>query len=164
MSSVSESWDTDDDPEDDDPEDDAADCDLDALLLHSAATAAPDMPLPDLADATVRTLLFTAANPPGTVSVTAMLDGTLIRVDLSADAVEMTERELAEEILLVSSLAQLQAGAARHTLVAEFMTRLGPDRVAVAANLEHEIGLPSPQTVREKRIAAFAARSHVYGY
>lgn len=65
MSSVSESWDTDDDPEDDDPEDDAADCDLDALLLHSAATAAPDMPLPDLADATVRTLLFTAANPPG---------------------------------------------------------------------------------------------------
>ena len=159
MSSVSASWDA-----DDNPEDDSAGSDLDALLLHSAAAAAPDVTLPESADGTVRTLLFTAANPPGTVSVTAMIDGRLVRVDLSADVVEMTERELSEEIFLVSSLAQLQAGAARHTLIAEFMTRLGQDRVAVAASLEYEIGLPSPQTVREKRIAAFAARSHVYGY
>lgn len=158
MSGLSESWDTEEDPEENPDR-----SELDSLVSPFAA-ASSENPTADSAIDSVPTLLFTATNPPGTVSVTAMIDGRVLRVDLSSGVVEMTEHELSEEILLLSSLAQLQAGAAKHTLIAEFMTRLGRDRVAVAANLEYEIGLPSPESVRERREAAFAARSHVYGY
>jgi hypothetical protein len=64
--------------------------------------------------------------------------------------------------VLVASLAGLQAGAARHMLIAECMTRLGHDRVTVQATLEYEMSVPSPQTVRDQRAEAFASRSHVY--
>lgn len=49
--------------------------------------------------------LFTVTNPPGTVSVSALGDGAIERVALSADVTRLTESQLAEEILVIAHLA-----------------------------------------------------------
>ncbi|QRZ06742.1 YbaB/EbfC family DNA-binding protein [Mycolicibacterium austroafricanum] len=114
------------------------------------------------ADKTVPTLLFTATNPPGTVSATALIDGRILRVDLSPGVAAFTAQELSDEIALITSLARAQASAAQHVLITEFMARLGHDRVSTRGILEFEIGLPSPESVRKRRAESFAARDHLY--
>lgn len=157
MPGVNGHWD--DDEDDHAPLDDRSD--LDAISTNCVAEE--DIHA-GTAEKTVPTLLFTASNPSGSVSATVLINGRVIQVDLSPEVVQMTERVLSDEILLVTSLARLQARAAQHMLITECLTRLGHDRVAVTATLEHEMGLPSPQSVREQRAAAFRARSDVYGY
>ncbi len=70
---------------------------------------------------TVSTVLFTATNPDGTVSVTALMGGQILRVDLSPQMTTMTESELAEEITVIASLARRQAQAGQHVLIALIM-------------------------------------------
>lgn len=109
-------------------------------------------------DDTVRTLLFTAVNPAGTVAVTTLLNGRVFNVELDPCIASMTEQELGEEISLIAAMARQQARAAQHALVARFMGDLGHDRVATRSFLEHDLGLPSPETVIEQRAALFASR------
>jgi hypothetical protein len=106
----------------------------------------------------VQTLLFTATNPPATVSVTALLDGRILRVDLDPRVETLTESQLAEEISIIARMARQQARAAQHVVTLEFMRRLGHDRVVTQSYLEHELGLPSPQTVLTERAELFASR------
>jgi ESX secretion-associated protein EspD/H len=106
----------------------------------------------------VTTLLFTATNPPGTVSVTAVMDGRIVRVDLSPGVTRMTESQLAEEITVISKIAGRQALAAQHALAAGVMRKLGHDSAATRAYLERELGLPSLQTVLTEKLGVFKAR------
>jgi hypothetical protein len=109
-------------------------------------------------DDEITTLLFTAINPPGTVSVSAMMDGRVVRVDLSPEVVRLTESHLAEEITVIATMARRQALAAQHALAARVMGDLGHDDFSTRSYLERELNLPSPQTVRAERSSVFATR------
>lgn len=109
-------------------------------------------------DDDVTTLLFTATNPPGTVSATAVTDGRTVRIDLSSHITEMTESHLAQEITLIARLARRQAQAAQHAMAANMMQRLGHDGPSTQSYLERELGLPSPQTVLSEKAQLFATR------
>ena len=106
----------------------------------------------------VTTLLFTATNPPGTVSVTSLMDGRPNHVDLGPQVAKLTERQLGDEIAIIAALSRQQARAGQHAFVARIMRDLGHDPVATRGYLEHELGLPSPETVREERASLFASR------
>lgn len=103
-------------------------------------------------------MLFTVTNPPGTVSVTVMADGGPMQIDLAPRAVDMTESRLAEEISLMARLAGRNALAGQHVLISGIMRRLGHDRLAVQSYLEHELGLPSAETVLAAKAEIFASR------
>lgn len=113
-------------------------------------------------DGCVETLLFTATNPPATVSVTALLDGRILEVNLHPQVESLTESQLAEEISIVARLARRQARAAQYAITLELMHKLGYDRVATSGYLERELNLPSPQTVLAEKARVFA--SHVAGH
>lgn len=112
----------------------------------------------DRHDDQVTTLLFTATNPPGTVSASTVMDGRLVRVELSPQATRMTESQLAEEITIMAKLARRQAQAAQHAIAAKFMTELGHDGASTRSYLERELRLPSPQTVLTEKSRVFATR------
>ena len=110
-------------------------------------------------DDTVETLLCQAVNPAGSVAVTALLSGRIFRVELSPMASRMSENELAQEIKTTAALANLQARGAQHQVIATLLDRLGNDPAATRSMLEHELGLPSPETVATARAELFA-RQH----
>jgi hypothetical protein len=111
-----------------------------------------------LDEETVETLLFTATNPGGTVSVTALMGGQILRVSLCPSTTAMTEVLLAEEISLLASMARLQALAGQHAIIAALLGRLGRDPAAIRSFLERDLGLPSPEAMNETRADVFAAR------
>jgi hypothetical protein len=142
------------------------DSDLDALDTYAcpndydAAEVLGDID-PDVEshdDETFETLLFTATNPDGTVSVTALMNGEILRVTLSAAVTSMTEPSLAEEILVLASMSRLQALAGQHALIAALMGRLGRDPAETHSFLERDLRLPSPTSINETRAKVFAAR------
>ena len=68
-----------------------AESDLDALGDYTSEPAEDDeLPVP----------VFAVTNPPGTVTVTAYLDGRVKQIDLSPKVTEMTEADLADEIVI----------------------------------------------------------------
>lgn len=107
-------------------------------------------------DDDVRTLLFTALNPGETVSVTALMDGRVFRIDLAPQVTEMTEAQLAREITAVATLARMQAQAGQYVVIGELMRPLGYDEVSTRSFLEHELHLPSPESV-------YAAQAGLFG-
>ena len=71
-------------------ESEQAESDLDALGDYAEEPAEDDeLPVP----------VFTVTNPPGTVTVTAFLDGRVKQIDLSPKVTDMTETDLADEIV-----------------------------------------------------------------
>jgi DNA-binding protein YbaB len=119
------------------------------------AWTAPELPEDNAATTTV---LFTATNPAGTVSVTVLMGGQVLRVNLSPQVTKMTEPELAEEITTIAALARQQAQAGQHAIIAHLMHQLGRDPASTRSFLERDIGLPSPESVRAERATLFAAR------
>lgn len=109
-------------------------------------------------DEDVPTVLFTATNPAGTVSVTALMSGQVLRVELTHHVGQMLESELADEITVISTLARRQAQAGQHVVVALLMRKLGHDQASTRSYLERELGLPSPNTVNSERSSIFATR------
>lgn len=104
------------------------------------------------------TVVFTASNPSATVSVTALMDGRVLRIELDRTVSAMTEAELAEEILTVSRLATRQALAGQHLVIAALMRRLGQDPAETRSFLERELRLPAPDVVVAERTRLFARR------
>ncbi|MCV7355542.1 YbaB/EbfC family nucleoid-associated protein [Mycolicibacterium fluoranthenivorans] len=104
------------------------------------------------------TVVFTATNPQGTVSVTALLDGRVLRVDLDPKVSSMTEIELAQEIVAIARLATRQALAGQHLVIAALMQRRGHDSVNTRSFLERELRLPPPDVVVAERAQLFAHR------
>lgn len=105
-----------------------------------------------------QTLFFTVTNPPGTVSATALMDGRPIQVTLAPQVCTMTESELAEEISLMARLATQNARAGQHLLVSGMMQQMGDDPLTVRSYVEHELGLPSAETVLTEKAQIFATR------
>lgn len=143
-----------------------ADSDLDALDVSSyPIDAEPLGNLDDItfepqdrADETIETLMFTATNPDGTVSVTALMNGQILRVSLSPTVASMPESWLSEEIFVLASMSRLQALAGQHAIIATLMGRLGRDPAATRSLLERDLGLPSPESINEARTKVFGAR------
>ncbi|MEZ0353668.1 hypothetical protein [Mycobacterium sp. pR1184] len=105
--------------------------------------------------------LFTVTNPPGTVSVSALGDGAIDRVALSAEVTRLTESQLAEEILVIAHLATQKGQAAQHELLFETMCELGAgDPDALGDLLEKGMELASPQRAAETQARMFATRYH----
>lgn len=102
--------------------------------------------------------LFTVTNPPGTVTVSAYMDGRIHVVDLSPRAVALTEASLAEEIVVIAGLATQDARAAQYALMLDGMGEQGHDSVATRDFLERDLQLPSPEQATAARASVFADR------
>jgi hypothetical protein len=102
--------------------------------------------------------LFTVTNPPGTVTVSAYMDGRIQVVELSPRSATLTETALAEEIVVVAGLATQDARAAQYALMLEGMGEQGHDSVATRDFLERDLRLPSPEQATAARAAVFADR------
>jgi|GEM_PF-3840569 len=153
-------WDDDDIVSGDESPFDAFDAFLPAQEGIDAETSLePRIPQESCGDNAPLTFLFTAANPAETISVTAMMGGQIVNIELSPKVTQMTEAELGKEITVIAALARRQALAAVHVVVTELMRQQEMDGVSTSTLLEHEYGLPSPQTVRAERARLFAAQS-----
>jgi hypothetical protein len=128
------------------------DDDLAALGLY-----APDDES-DASDLDAAGPMFTVTNPPGTVTVSTFMDGSVRRVDLSQEVISMTEADLAEEIVVIARLATQDARAAQYVHVLDGMRQQGHDDVATRDFLSRDLDLPSPEDATAARARVFATR------
>ncbi|GAS89019.1 YbaB/EbfC family nucleoid-associated protein [Mycolicibacterium brisbanense] len=126
-------------PDDDEPAFSA----LDAL---DAENDEPDVPI------------FSVTNPPGTVTVTAYMDGRVQQIDLSPKAVDMTESDLIDEILVIAELATQDARSAQYSFMLEGMREQGHDDFATRDFLTRDLNLPTPEQSDAARAQIFATR------
>ena len=130
-------------------ENEPAESDLDALGGYAKETAEEaELPVP----------VFTVSNPPGTVTVTAFLDGRVKQVDLSPKVTEMTEADLADEIVVIAGLATADARSAQYAYMLEGMRRQGHDDVATRDFLARDLDLPTPDEAKAARAQLFSTR------
>ena len=137
--------------------DDDSEVDTGAFPKDSGSDDGPD-PLLEMVDGEVDTLLVTVSSPAATVSTTVLLNGRVVTVNLAQAVSGWSEAQLAEEIVVIATLARKQALAAQHSFTAEFMRQLGHDPAATRGLLERELGLPSPSDVLAEKARIFATR------
>ena len=103
--------------------------------------------------------LFTVTNPPGTVTVTALMDGRILHVELDAQVANMSESDLADEILVIADLARQKGLAGQHSFLFDTMSGLGAnDNSAIRDLLENGLALSSPEQAAEAQAEVFATR------
>ena len=119
-----------------------------AALDFSSSPEADEPPVP----------VFTVANPPGSVTVTTFMDGRVKEIELSSRATELTEYELADEILFIAGLATQEAKSAQYEFMLEGMRDQGHDDAATRDFLARDLGLPTPEEARTARAKLFATR------
>jgi hypothetical protein len=145
-------WDDDEPGEDRDDHDDLA-----AIDLSAGAPADPnEVDLEDVAPP-----LFTVTNTPGTVAVTAYLNGCVQRVDLAPNVTDMTEHQLSEEIRVIAVLARMKARSVMHAFLVEGMHRMGYDTAGLSAGLTRDMDMPTPEQAAEATAQVFATRYSV---
>jgi hypothetical protein len=121
--------------------------------------AALDFSYPsDYQDDEVPVPVFTVANPPGTVTVTTFMDGRVKQIELAPRTTDMTEHELADEIVVIAGLATQEAKSAQYSLVLEGMREQGHDDAATRDFLARDLDLPTPEQARAARAHIFATR------
>ena len=103
-------------------------------------------------------VVVTVTNPPGTVSVSSALDGRVSRIELSPKACELTEADLAADIVVVAGLATQDAKSRQHANMLEGMREQGHDDAATRDFLTRDLGLPSPEQAQAERARVFATR------
>ncbi|MGA5543832.1 hypothetical protein ACPCIR_18425 [Mycobacterium sp. NPDC051198] len=100
-----------------------------------------------------------AINPPGTVTVTAYLNGSVARVDLDPKVTTLTEAQLADEIRFVAGVAAKRATAVVHVGVVNMLVEQGMDfreaREFVATNM----AFATPEQAGEAELALIARHS-----
>ena len=130
-------------------ESEPAQSDLEALSDYAAEPADDDeLPVP----------VFAVTNPPGTVTVTAFLDGRVKQVDLSPKVTDMTETDLADEIVVIAGLATQDARSAQYVYMLEGMRQQGHDDVATRDFLARDLDLPTPDEAKAARAQLFSSR------
>lgn len=102
--------------------------------------------------------LFTVTNPPGTVTVTTFMDGRVQQIDLTPKVTHMTERDLAEEIVVIAGLATQDARSAQYAFMLDGMTQQGHDAVTTRDFLTRDLHLPTPEQAEAARADVFATR------
>lgn len=112
-----------------------------------------------------RLALFTVTNPPDTVSVSSLIDGRTQRVTLSPKATNMTESELAEEVLVLADLARQKGLAGQRTFlqedqtVTESLDQLGiADTDVIREFMDAVYPLPTAEEADMAQAEVFAAR------
>jgi len=153
----------DDEPSGDDP-DDGSDDDLgggldflyadDDVVAPDAAVAGDGVP----SDDEPAPFGYTVTNPPQTVTVTALMDGRIHRVRLAPGVTNMTEVELAEEILVIAGLARQDGRSAQYDVMYSGLRDLGHDRAEAKDFLSRSLDLPSPEEAAATRAHIFATR------
>lgn len=102
--------------------------------------------------------LFAVTNPPGTVTVTSYLDGRVHRIELSPRVAEVSETELAEEIVVIAGLAAQEAKSVQYEFMLDGMREQGHDDPATRDFLQRDLGLPTPEEARAHRAKVFTTR------
>ena len=102
--------------------------------------------------------LFEVTNPPETVTVTVFLDGRVQRIDLAPKCVQLTERDLAEEILLIAGLAADRARSAQYSSLLAGMREYGHDDAATRDFLHRDLNLLTPEQADDARAQVFSTR------
>lgn len=125
-----------------------AQSDLDALGDYADEPEGDELPVP----------VFAVTNPPGTVTVTAFLDGRVKQVDLSAKVTDMTETDLADEIVVIAGLATADARSAQYAYMLEGMRQQGHDDVMTRDFLARDLDLPTPDEAKATRAQLFSTR------
>ncbi|BBZ19864.1 YbaB/EbfC family DNA-binding protein [Mycolicibacterium gadium] len=121
--------------------------------------AALDFSRPDHGDDdAARVPMFTVTNPAGSVTVTTFMDGRVQQIELSSRTTDMTEPELADEIVVIAGLATQEAKSAQYSLMLEGMRDQGHDDAATRDFLTRDLDLPSPEEARAARAQIFATR------
>jgi hypothetical protein len=101
---------------------------------------------------------FAVANPPGTVTVTALLDGRVKKVELSSKVTDMTETDLADEVVVIAHLATQEARSAQYADMLEGMRQQGHDDPATRDFLARDLDLPTPDEAKAARAQLFSTR------
>ncbi|MBO0677343.1 YbaB/EbfC family DNA-binding protein [Mycolicibacterium sp. S2-37] len=107
----------------------------------------------------------TVFNPSQSVTVSALVDGSIRQVELSPKATEMTEDQLVEEILVLAHLARQRGLAGQRSyleqseFIREGMGSLGLDADDVVRDfVDGGMGLPTEQEVAAEQAEVFATR------
>jgi ESX secretion-associated protein EspD/H len=124
--------------------------------LAAVEPVAPD----DNADNDAQMPLISATNPPGTVTVTAHLDGLVQQVELSASTTTMTESQLAEEVRVVADVAAKKATSAMYIFMVELMVAQGIGRETAETFMQSNMSLATPQQARAAEVELAARHSH----
>ena len=139
--------------------------DLAALDFSVAESELPESDLDALGgypsesdDAEPEVPVFAVTNPPGTVTVTAFLDGRIKQIDLSPKVTEMTETDLADEIVVIANLATVDARSAQYAYMLEGMRQQGHDDVTTRDFLARDLDLPTPDEAKAARAQTFSTR------
>jgi hypothetical protein len=102
--------------------------------------------------------LFTVTNPPETVTVTAFMDGRVHQIELAPRITNLTERDLAEEILVIADLAAQQAKSAQYSFMLAGMREHGHDDAATRDFLTRDLDLLTPEQADDARAQVFSTR------
>ncbi len=102
--------------------------------------------------------LFAVTNPPGTVTVTSYLDGRVHRIELSPRVADVSETELAEEIVVIAGLAAQDARSAQYEVMLDGMRAQGHDDPVTRDFLQRDLELPTPEEARARRAEVFTTR------
>lgn len=97
-----------------------------------------------------------AINPPGTVSVTAYLGGSVAQVDLDPKVTTLTESQLAEEIRFVAGVAAKKATAVVHVGVVNMLVEQGMDLRDARDFVETNMPFATPEQAQEADLALVA--------
>lgn len=148
------------------PVDDSEDLGLDALDTYDGGAHADeeywdgtDPTADDSADEDgLPVPLFSVTNPPGTVTVAAYLDGRADQIELSPKAANMTETDLADEIVVIADLAAQQARSAQYSFMLDGMREHGHNDAATRDFLTRDLDLPTPEQADAARAQVFSTR------
>ncbi|WP_109783774.1 hypothetical protein [Mycolicibacterium conceptionense] len=97
-----------------------------------------------------------AINPPGTVSVTAYLGGSVAQVDLDPKVTTLTESQLAEEIRFVAGVAAKKATAVVHVGVVNMLVEQGMDLRDARDFVGTNMPFATPEQAHEADLALIA--------
>jgi hypothetical protein len=129
------------------PDSETNESDLDALSGY-VVTEDDELPVP----------VFSVTNPPGTVTVTTFFDGRVKQIELSPKVADMTETDLADEIVVIAGLATQDAQSAQYAYMLEGMRQQGHDEVATREFLTRDLDLPTPEAAEAARAQIFSTR------
>lgn len=101
---------------------------------------------------------FTVANPSKSVSVTALMDGRIQKVELSDHVERMSEPQLAEEIFVLADLARQKARAAQYTFLLESLRGDEQGTESLRQLVDLTLTLPTPEEAAAAQEKVFANR------
>lgn len=99
-------------------------------------------------------------NPPGTVTVTAYLNGSVAQVDLDPAVTRLTEDQLADEIRFVAGVAAKRATAVTHVVTVNMLVEQGMDFREARDFVGTNMPFATPEQAGEADLALVARHAH----